>query len=124
MEHVSGKNFAKTVVIRSIDGFFLAVLPAHLQVDFEKLENLSRKRPLRLSTEQEFAALFPFCEVGAMPPFGRMRYLDVYIDDDIALVPEVTFNACTHEHTITMPGRGFLRAAEGVVGDFCKPREP
>ena len=120
VEDVSGKNFAKTVVIESVNKFFLAVLPAHLQVDLRKLEDLSRKRPLKLAGEGDFASLFPSCEVGAMPPFGRLRSLDVYVDDDIALAPEVTFNACSHEHTLTMSGRDFLRASEGVVGDFTE----
>lgn len=118
-EHVSGKRFAKTVVVHSADERdFLAILPAHLHVDLEKLSRLAGGEIVGLADEDRFARLFPNCEVGAMPPFGHLYELDVYIDDDIAVAPEVTFNACSHEHTITISGKDFLKATEGVVGDF------
>jgi Ala-tRNA(Pro) deacylase len=119
-EAVSGKRFAKSVVVMAGGKPVLAVLPAHLKVDLEKLSRISGKSTLRLAKESEFETLFPNCEVGAMPPFGRLYSMPVYIDDDIAVAPEVTFNACSHEHTITMSGKNFLKAAEAVVGDFTK----
>ena len=76
---------------------------------------------MTLATEEEFASTFPNCQIGAMPPFGRMYSLGVFIDDDIASAPEVTFNACTHEQTLTISGADFLKAAEGLVGDFSRP---
>lgn len=130
VEHVSGKRFAKTVVVKSGGRILLAVVPAHLKVDLEKLERVHGSGPLDLATEEEFASLFPDCEVGAMPPFGKLYSqpssiekvpLDVYIDDDIAVAPEVTFNACSHRHTLTVSGKDFLKAAEGVVADISAP---
>ena len=118
VEHVSGKRFAKTVVVRHDDQMILAVVPAHRHVDLERLSEMTGKGPLELATEKEFSRVFPDCDVGAMPPFGRMYSLDVCIDVDIAICPEVTFNACTHEHTVTVSGRDFLKAAEGQVGSF------
>jgi Ala-tRNA(Pro) deacylase len=129
LEHVSGKRFAKTLVVRSGFGFILAVLPAHLHLDFRKLEHLHGRGPLRLAREEEFAGLFPDCEAGAMPPFGRLyrqpgrtipEAIAVYIDDDLAIAPEVTFNACSHEHTLTVSGKDFLKAVEGKVGDISR----
>ena len=119
-EHVSGKGFAKTVVVRSGDEMLLAVVPAHLQVDLSKLARLSGGGVLELAEEEQFRSLFPDCEVGAMTPFGKVYSLDVFIDDDIAVAPDVTFNACSHEHTITVSGKDFLKTAEGVVGDISE----
>jgi Ala-tRNA(Pro) deacylase len=120
VEHVSGKQFAKSVVVKHGKEMFLAVLPAHRQIDIKRLEAVSKKKSLSLATEKEFADLFPNCDVGAMPPFGSMYSLDVYIDIDIATCPELTFNACSHEHTVTVAGRDFLKAAEGVVASFTQ----
>ena len=117
-EHVTGKHFAKAVVVRTGEKPLLAVLPAHFQLDLEKLSRLCGLSDLELADEHEFVNLFPNCEVGAMPPFGRMYDMDVYIDDDIAVAPEVHFNACTHSHAISLSGKNFLKAAEGVVGDI------
>ncbi len=129
-EHISGKLVAKTVVVRAGPRMLLAIVPAHLRVDLEKLEALHGQGKLELATEEEFADLFPDCDVGAMPPFGKLYMqpsavgdepLDVYIDDDIATAPSVTFNACSHEHTITLSGKDFLKATEGTVADISHP---
>lgn len=120
VEHVSGKRFAKTVVVRHGEEMFLAIVPAHRQVDLARLSDITGKQPLELATEKEFSEVFPDCDLGAMPPFGRMYSLGACIDVDIAVCPEVTFNACTHEHTVTIAGRDFLRAAEGQVGSFSQ----
>lgn len=123
VQHVSGKHFAKAVVVRGGGRPLLAVLPAHLRLDLDKLSRLSRIDDLELVEEAEFFNLFPNCEVGAMPPFGHMFDMDIYIDDDIAVAPEVHFNACTHSHTISLSGKDFLKAAEGVVGDISADPE-
>lgn len=117
-EHVSGKFFAKTVVLSSGDRKVLAVLPAHLKVDVEKLSHAIGMTDLRLCSESDFSYLFPNCEVGAMPPFGNLCTFDVFVDDDLATAPQVTFNACSHLHTITVSGEDFLRATGGKVIDF------
>ena len=117
-EHVSGKHFAKTVVLVAGDRKILAVLPADLKVDVERLARLTGKADLRLASESDFSYLFPNCEVGAMPPFGNLCTFEVLVDDDLATAAEVTFNACTHLHTITVSGEDFLRATGGKVVDF------
>jgi Ala-tRNA(Pro) deacylase len=121
-EHVSLKRFAKTVVVKAGDALALAILPAHLKLDLDKLRRVWKINDLRLASEAEFKSRFPDCEVGAMPPFGHLYALDVFIDDDIAVAPEVTFNACIHEYTITVSGKDFLKAAEGVVADISAER--
>ena len=124
-QHVSGKRFAKAVVVKGEGRDILAVLPAHLQVDLTKLERLACSGDLKIASEAEFSDRFPNCQLGAMPPFGHLYGLEVYIDDDIASAPEVTFNGGTHDLTITMTAKDFLKTAEGVVGDFSQdPAEP
>jgi Ala-tRNA(Pro) deacylase len=63
---------AKTVVLRTPDGYRFAVIPASDRLDVHKacaaLELGSHE--LRLATEQEMAADFPEYELGAIPPFG------------------------------------------------------
>jgi Ala-tRNA(Pro) deacylase len=122
VEHRSGRRFAKTVVSVAPGGrLLLAVVPATLRVDLDKLWRLSRRGPLRLASEDEFAGRFPNCEPGAMPPLGRLYNLDVYVDDDLAVAEEVTFNACSHIHTLTLDGKDFLKAVEATVGDISSP---
>ena len=69
--HISGKELAKTVMVK-IDGkMAMAVLPASYRVDFELLKKAAGAKEAELATEDEFKGMFPGCDVGAMPPFGN-----------------------------------------------------
>src|SRR5690349_23744623 len=69
--HVSGKQLAKTVIIK-IDGrLAMIVIPANDQVNFAKLKEATGSKEMDLATESEFKDKFAGCEVGAMPPFGN-----------------------------------------------------
>jgi Ala-tRNA(Pro) deacylase len=50
---------------------------------------------VRLATEAEFSSLFPDCEPGAMPPFGSLYNLPVYVDESLAADEAIVFNAGT-----------------------------
>ena len=118
-EHVSGKHVAKPVVVRTpAQRLLLAVVPAHLRVDLDKLWSLAKVGPLSIATEAEFAESFPDSQPGAMPPFARLHNVEVFVDDDLAVAPEVTFAACSYEHTVTVSGKDFFKLAEARVGDI------
>ena len=107
--HVPGRELAKTVVVKIDDTFALAVLPAPLHVDLEALRRVARARSVRLATEREFQSLFPGCEVGAMPPFGNLYGLAVWVDDALAHDPTIVFNAGTHREAMRMKFADFAR---------------
>jgi Ala-tRNA(Pro) deacylase len=101
-EHVPAREVAKTVIFLSEHGYGMAVLPGDSVVDLEQLRldlGLSR---LRLATEAELKELFPACELGAMPPFGNLFGLPVYVDSRLAGEDMITFNAGTHRDVIHM----------------------
>lgn len=100
--HISGKDLAKTVIIK-IDGkMAMAVLPASDKVSFENLKEALNAKEVRLAYEQEFMDKFPDCEVGAMPPFGNIYGMDVYAAESLSEEEEIAFNACTHTELIKM----------------------
>ena len=100
--HISGKDLAKTVIIK-IDGkMAMAVLPASDKVSFENLKEALNAKEVRLAYEQEFMDKFPDCEVGAMPPFGNIYGMDVYAAESLSAEEEIAFNACTHTELIKM----------------------
>jgi Ala-tRNA(Pro) deacylase len=100
--HIPGKDLAKTVIIK-IDGkMVMAVLPASYKVSFEELKAALAVKEVRLAYEQEFMDKFPDCEVGAMPPFGNLYGMDVYVAESLAEEEEIAFNACNHTELIKM----------------------
>lgn len=114
-EHVPGRIMAKTVVVYTGDGFALAVLPAPLRADLGSLGAALNKPETRLATEAEFASLFPDSETGAMPPFGNLYGLPVYVDEALTRDEEIVFNAGTHRDTIRMRYQEFARLVQPKV---------
>ena len=111
---ISGRELAKTEVLRAGEEMILAVLlaPNHL-----RLERLAAEvgKSVWVATEQEFSTLFPDCELGAMPPFGSLYNLAVYVDESLADDEEIVFNAGTHRDAIRMRYEDFVRVVKPKV---------
>lgn len=117
--HIPGKELAKTVVVRSGDETLLAVLPGSYHVNLKRLAEITGKG-CRLATEQEFSNLFPECELGAMPPFGHLYSLPVFVDEALSGDEEIVFNAGTHREAIRMRYEDFARLANPKVVPFSE----
>jgi Ala-tRNA(Pro) deacylase len=117
--HVPGNEVAKSVVVKADDRFVLVVLPAPRKVGLERLNEILDARSVRIAEESEFTSLFPGCEVGAMPPFGNLYGLDVYVDESLTQDEEIIFNACTHVEAIRMKYKDFERMANPKVATFA-----
>ena len=117
--HISGKELAKTVMVKINDKMAMAVLPAAYSVDFDLFERILPGARIEIASEQEFADLFPDCEVGAMPPFGNLYGMDVYVDITLSNDEEIWFNAGTHTEIIKIPYVDFIRLANPQVVDFA-----
>ena len=117
---ISGKDVAKTVVLcvgEHNPKIVLAVLPGSRHVKFETLATLLGKH-VRLASEEEFIRLFPDCELGAMPPFGALYNLPVYVDESLAKDKEVVFNAGTHHDAVRMAYEDFAKLASPTICSF------
>lgn len=100
--HLRGRQVAKTVMV-AVDGrIAMCVLPATDRLDLRRLQAVTGARQVAICSEEEFAGMFPACEPGAMPPFGNLFDMDVYLDDGLAEDDEIAFNAGTHTELIRM----------------------
>jgi Ala-tRNA(Pro) deacylase len=119
--HIPGKDLAKTVIIK-IDGkMAMAVLPASYKVSFDNLKDTLGVKEVRLAYEQEFMDKFPDCEVGAMPPFGNLYGMDVYLAESLSEDEEIAFNACSHTELIKMSFIDFERLVKPKRIKFSIP---
>jgi Ala-tRNA(Pro) deacylase len=121
VDHVPERNVAKTVIFLGDDVFAMAVAPADENIDLDQLRRALGLSRLRLATEEEVAKLFPDCEVGAMPPFGALFEMTVYVDQRLTEQELIGFNAGTHRDELKMPYTEFARLAEPVVRHFGEP---
>jgi len=115
---VPGKELAKTVIVKLDGRMAMAVLPASHRIVFDMLTQATGIRRAELTDEREFAALFPECEPGAMPPFGNLYGMDVLVADTLAEDEEIAFNACSHSELIRMLYKEFARLAQPKVLKF------
>ena len=117
-EHVSGNNFAKVVVVFASGKMVMLALPASHKVDIAKASELFGD--LRLAEEDEFEIAFPDCEVGAMPPFGNLYGLTVFVDRTLADDDAIVFQAGTHTDTISMKYADFERLVRPIEAEFAQ----
>lgn len=119
VEHVPGRLVAKVTMACAVDDgeLFMLVLPSHERVDFEEISHVIG-REVRLAHEWEFQQAFPDCEIGAMPPFGNLYQLPVYVEDALTQDDAIVFNAGTHEETLKIAYRDFDRLVHPIVADF------
>lgn len=116
--HIPGKELAKTVMIKIDSRMAMAVLPASHKVDFEMLKGIVGTENVELATEREFKDLFPECEIGAMPPFGNLYGMDVYVAESLTDDDEIAFNAGSHTELIKMTYDDFEKLVKPRVVAF------
>jgi Ala-tRNA(Pro) deacylase len=116
--HISGKELAKTVMVK-IDGkMTMAVLPAAYKIDFNLLKEAAGAKKITLATEQEFADTFPECEVGAMPPFGNLYGVEVFVEASLVKNKEIAFRAGSHTELMRLSYKDFAELVKPKVLKF------
>ncbi|MCL6494486.1 MAG: YbaK/EbsC family protein [Ignavibacterium sp.] len=121
VSHIPGKNLAKVVILNVKGKLAMAVLPASYKVNVDELKNQLGIDAVRLAHEKEFMNMFPDCEVGAMPPFGNLYGMDVYVAKSLTEDEYIYFNSCTHTELIQMLYKDYERIVQPKIFDFAHP---
>jgi len=116
--HIPEKELAKTVVLK-IDGkMAMAVLSASHKVDFDRLKGTLGAGSVELASEVEFKDRFSDCDIGAMPPFGNLYGMEVFVADSLAEDKEIAFNAGSHTELIKLSYGDFERLVKPKIVTF------
>lgn len=107
--HIHGQMLAKSVMVKLDGRLAMVVLPAHHRVHMGLLCRALGAGSVELASETEFCEAFPDCELGAMPPFGNLYGVDVYVDEALAGEPAIAFNAGSHTELVRMAYHEFER---------------
>ena len=119
-EHIPGRMLAKVVMVVADGKLAMIVTPATYQVDLGETAAALEANTVRLAREDEFAATFPECEVGAMPPFGNLFGLPVYVDRSLTRDETIVFQAGTHTDTMSMRYADYERLVNPTVMDLAR----
>jgi Ala-tRNA(Pro) deacylase len=96
----------------------MTVLPASYKVDFGLLQEAVGASKAELASEQEFQDMFPGCEIGAMPPFGNLYGMEVFVDESLCEDEEIAFNAGSHTELIRLSYKDFEKLVKPKVVKF------
>jgi Ala-tRNA(Pro) deacylase len=116
--HISGKDLAKIVIVKADGKLVMVVLPADHQINFAKLRKVLGTKAVDLATESEFKDKFAGCEVGAMPPFGHLYNMPVFVHSDLTTHDRLIFNGGSHSELIELAYRDFERLEHPKVMGF------
>ena len=119
-EHLPGKLVAKVVLVFAESRLVMLVLPAPSRADFARVKHVLGAEQLRLADEGELGLAFPDCEVGAMPPFGNLYHLPVYVERSLAEDETIVFPVGTHTQTMHLKYADFERLVNPIIADFAQ----
>ncbi|MFI5378935.1 MAG: aminoacyl-tRNA deacylase [Tepidisphaerales bacterium] len=107
--HIHGKGLAKVVMVKLDGDMAMAVVPSTRKVDIALLREVTGADQVDIATEKQFRDLFSDCEAGAMPPFGNLYGMEVYVSADLSDNEDIAFNAGSHTELVRMSYMDFER---------------
>lgn len=116
--HIPGKQLAKTVIVKLDGEMAMAVLPANQKVIMQDLRDMTGSENVKFATEDEFEKCFPECEIGAMPPFGSLYGMEVFVAESLAQNEEIAFPGGSHSEVVRMSYADFERLVQPKVLNF------
>jgi len=116
--HITGRELAKTVIVELDGEMAMAVLPADRKIVLQDLRDVTGSDEVKFASEEEFRQKFPDCETGAMPPFGNLYGMEVYVAESLMANREIAFNAGSHTEVIRLAFRDFERLVAPKVVSF------
>lgn len=117
IEGVKGHEHAKVVMVKTGGKLVMAVLPSDRRLD------LGRLPAGELAMEADFKGVFPDCETGTMPPFGRLWDLETWVDRSFTQNVRIVFEAGTHCDAIKMSYADFERLVRPKIVE-CAVKRP
>lgn len=117
-EHVPGRQVIKPVVVRADGQFVMCALPACHRIDLNELREQLQASEITLADENKLRELFPDCELGAVPPIGRLYGMTTLMDESLIADDRVTFQAGTHQDAVTMTLADYRRVAQPELAYF------
>ena len=116
--HITGRELAKTVIVELDGQMAMAVLPANRKIVLQDLREVTGSDQVKFASEEAFKKRFPDCETGAMPPFGNLYGMEVYVAETLTEDVEIAFNAGSHTEVMKLAFADFERLVHPKVVSF------
>jgi Ala-tRNA(Pro) deacylase len=107
------------VIVKEREGFAMAVLPACCAIETDRLKGVIGRGEIELASIEEILKTFPGCELGAIPPFGRLFGLPTFVEEALVNQRDITMPAGDHRSAVRMRASEYVRLAEPRLGQFA-----
>ncbi len=108
---------AKAIIVKANDQFYHLIISAAVPLDNNKLRKVLCARRVRFATTEELFELTG-CLPGAVPPFGNLFGLPVYMDNALLSEEIVYFNCGSHTVSLRMKRADLVDVTNAQIVDF------
>lgn len=114
-------DVAKTLVVKTPEGYVRALLPATERIDLAKLRAVvgGSKKKVHLASEADLRRDYPEFDL-AVPPLGGGRVDRVVVDRRVAERESIVFEAGSHDESIRLKTADLVRSSRADVADISK----
>lgn len=110
---------AKAILLYEDDKPMMVVVAADTKIDMKILKKFANIKDLRMATPDEVVKVTSV-PIGAVPPFGHIFQIPLFMDKKIQRNEKIVFNAGLHTKSIEMGEADYEKVACPNVGEFSK----
>lgn len=109
----------KALVMYADDKPIMVAVSADRKVDMKAFKHSFSVRDLRMATPEEVFTVTSV-PIGAVPPFGHIFGVPLYMDEAVRGNASVVFNAGLHTKSISLKETDYEKIAKPIVGTYSK----
>lgn len=114
---VDPSDAMKSILLRSIATYALAVLPASERIDSRKMRTVLGTSSLRFATPEEVISVME-CTPGTCHPFGLIDDIPTFVDQAMQLKPNWYFNAGLNTRTLSINYDDYVNVSGARIVDL------
>lgn len=117
-------SIAKTMLLKTNDGFVLVVVPSNKHVDIPKVKKAAMVSKISIATEKDMASKLKI-KPGALTPFGSVYHAVVIVDTGIAKQKKIVVGAGSFTESLLIKPKDLITVEKAVVAAVSvAPKKP
>jgi aspartyl-tRNA synthetase len=110
---------AKAILMYADEKPIMVAVSGDSKIDFKMFKVFSGIKDLRMASPDEVFKVTGV-KIGAVPPYGHIFGISLYLDDKIKKNNKLVFNAGLHDKSIEINYKDFEKVTKPIVGSFSK----
>jgi Ala-tRNA(Pro) deacylase len=116
------KIIGKTLILKTNGKLAMALIPASKKLDLQKIKKLTKVKKVQLVSEKIIKNKLKGVKIGAVPPFGQLWNLPVFIDRSLLKEKEIILNSGNYNFSIKISPKE-LKKLNFIEGSLGKPKK-